>query len=208
VNQDLGLNFSDILRSVLRQDPNIILVGEIRDEQSAAIAVEAAATGHLVLSSLHTHSTLETLVRLRNLEVKPYLMASALRGVISQRLVPRLVPGYTEPVPLDDPVVERLKHLDVLEPQWSGALYRGKPTKDGPVRGESGRVAVYEILSVSDTVRDLIDRAAPAADVRKAIDEDAFFSFARYSRLLLTNGLAAPEHIEKIFPKRPTLMQF
>jgi general secretion pathway protein E len=208
VNLDLGLDFSDILRSVLRQDPNIILVGEIRDEKSAAIAVEAATTGHLVLSSLHTHSALETLARLRNLDVKPYLLASALRGVISQHLVPRLAPGFTQPVPPDDPVVQRLKRLEILEPDWRGPLWRGKHTKDGPPEGEAGRLAVYEILSVSDTVRDLIDRSAVASEIRQAVDDDSFFSFARYSRLLLADGLVSPESIEKIFPKKPTLAMF
>ncbi len=90
VNREVGLTFATFMRAVLRQDPDVILVGEIRDAESAAIALEAATTGHLVLSSLHTHSAFETIARLRQLQVKPYLLADALRGVISQQLLPRL----------------------------------------------------------------------------------------------------------------------
>ena len=92
VNRERNLDFPHILRTIVRQDPDVILVGEIRDEESAALALEAAMTGHLVLSSLHTYSALETLVRLQDLKVRSYLLASALKGVISQQLLPRLLP--------------------------------------------------------------------------------------------------------------------
>ena len=140
VNRELGLDFARLLRTVLRQDPDVILVGEIRDVESAAVAAEAAITGHLVLSSLHTYSALETLVRLRNLGVKPYVLANALKGVISQKLVPRLCPGCTMPVSPDDPVVERLQELDILPEGWSGELLQGVDRDGCPPGGEAGRV--------------------------------------------------------------------
>ena len=203
VNRELGLDFPNILRTILRQDPDVILVGEIRDAESAALALEAAMTGHLVLSSLHTYDALETLVRLQDLEVKPYLLASALKGVISQQLLPRLCPGCTEPIPSDAAVVARLKTLGVLEADWSGVLYRGKDCEGFPPGGESGRVGVYETMFVTEQLRDLIDRAAPRSELEKALDQQYFFSFPRYCRFLLKEGLAAPERVERILPKKP-----
>ena len=105
VNRAVGLDFAHILRTVLRQDPDILLVGEIRDPESAIIALEAATTGHLVLSSLHTDTALETIGRLVNLNCKPTLIAAALRGIISQILVPRVCPRCAVEVPADDPQI-------------------------------------------------------------------------------------------------------
>jgi general secretion pathway protein E len=150
VNRELDLDFPNILRTVLRQDPDVILVGEIRDAESAALALEAAMTGHLVLSSLHTYDALETLVRLRDLQVKPYLLASALKGVISQQLLPRLCPGCTEPVPSDSPVVARLRTLGVLEADWSGACSK----RTGP--------ACYTAARTARAFRLVVNRAALA----------------------------------------------
>jgi type II secretory ATPase GspE/PulE/Tfp pilus assembly ATPase PilB-like protein len=202
VNRELDLDFPNILRTVLRQDPDVILVGEIRDAESAALALEAAMTGHLVLSSLHTYDALETLVRLRDLQVKPYLLASALKGVISQQLLPRLCPGCTEPVPADSAVVARLRTLGVLEADWSGVLSRGKDCKGFPLGGESGRVGAYEVMFVTDQLRDLIYGGAPRIEYEKALDPQDFFSFSRYYRFLLKAGLVAPERVERILPEK------
>jgi type II secretory ATPase GspE/PulE/Tfp pilus assembly ATPase PilB-like protein len=202
VNRELELDFPMILRSILRQDPNVILVGEIRDEESAAIALEAATTGHLVLSSMHTYSTLETLIRLRSLNVQPYLLADALKGVISQKLVPRLCPGFTEPVGPDDPVIGRLRNLGVLDSHWSGTLYRGNDGSGGANTGESGRVGLFELLSITDDVRDLIDRSAPFRDIVNCLGPACYFPFARYGRFLLEKGIVAPDRIVSLFPRK------
>jgi type II secretory ATPase GspE/PulE/Tfp pilus assembly ATPase PilB-like protein len=203
VNRDRKLDFPNILRTIVRQDPDVILVGEIRDTESAALALEAAMTGHLVLSSLHTHTALETLVRLQDLEVRPYLLANALKGVISQQLLPRLCPGSTEPVPSDAAVITRLKTLGVLEADWSGVLSRGKDCEGFPPGGESGRVGTYEVMFITDQLRDRIDRGAPRSDLEKTLDPQYFFSFSRYCRFLLKEGLVAPEHVERMIPKKP-----
>ena len=202
VDPNHSFGFSEILRSVLRQDPDILMVGEIRDRQSAAIAVEAATTGHLVLSSMHTHSALETLARLRNLEIPSYLLADALRGVISQTLVPRLHPGFTEPVPLDDPVVRRLIEQGVLESSEELELQRGAPGEDGPVDGEQGRVGLYEFMAIDEQMRDQIDRGATRQELEAALTPETYFSFARYSRMLLDRGGVAPERIERALPSQ------
>jgi type IV pilus assembly protein PilB len=146
---------------------------------------------------------METLVRLQDLEVKPYLLASALKGVISQQLLPRLSPGCTEAVPAHAAVITRLKSSGVLEADWSGVLYRGKASEGSPSGGESGRVGAYEIMFVTDRLRDLIDRAAPLSELEKALDQQYFFSLPRYCRFLLKEGLVAPERVERILPKKP-----
>jgi type II secretory ATPase GspE/PulE/Tfp pilus assembly ATPase PilB-like protein len=202
VNRELDLGFAEILRSVLRQDPDVILVGEMRDAESAAIAVEAAATGHLVLSTLHTHSALETLVRLRNLHIKPYLLANALKGIVSQQLVRRLAPGYTQPVPVDDACMSNLKQIGVLPECWRGTLQRGRQEDGGPQGGESGRLGVFEVLTVTDPLRERIEGSATQSEIAAGLDEGSFLSFARYSRMLLADHYVAPEAVLEIFPRR------
>lgn len=202
-HNDFG--FSSILRSVLRQDPDILMVGEIRDRESAAIAVEAATTGHLVLSSMHTHTAFETLARLRSLDVPSYLLADALRGVISQTLVPRLHPGYAQTVPQDDPVVHRLKQLGVLDPSSNAQLRRGAVGADGTIDGEHGRVGLFEFMAITDELRNFIDRGAPREEMEAALSPDTYFSFARYSRMLLESGQVSPDRIERALPLMPTL---
>lgn len=167
------------------------------------MCLEAATTGHLVLSSLHTYSALETLVRLRNLGVRPYLLAAALRGVVSQQLVPRLCPGCTEPVHPEEPIVQRLCEAGIVAEDTRDKLVRGVNREDGPLDGEKGRLGVFEILSITDQLRDLVDRSAPASDLQQALRPECFFSMQQYCRFLLQVGLASPERIESILPKRP-----
>jgi type IV pilus assembly protein PilB len=145
---------------------------------------------------------METLVRLRDLGVKPYILANSLSGVISQKLVPRLCPGATEEMRPDAPVVDELKRIGVLEEDWSGTLHRGVEREGGPPGGEKGRVGVFEMLSISDDLRDMIDRAAPASDMEGHLSDDCFLSFRRYCRYLLAEGLVAPDRIVRLFPRR------
>jgi type II secretory ATPase GspE/PulE/Tfp pilus assembly ATPase PilB-like protein len=189
---------------VLRQDPDVILVGEIRDGESAAMAAEAATTGHLVLSSLHTYSALDAVVRLRDLRVPPYMIAAGLRGVITQQLVPRLVPGFTDEVPPDDPMVRRLVELGVLEEGWDQPLVRGRDSVDGPPGGESGRVAIYEMLAVPPALSAAIDRSSPLSELQSCLDPTCSVTFRDYSRFLLKEGIVAPERIVNVLPPGPT----
>lgn len=206
VSDNTDMSFASILRTVLRQDPDVIMVGEIRDEASATAAVEAATTGHLVLSSLHTHSALETISRLRKLGVPPYLLADALRGVVSQRLLPRLAPGCTQPVPADSPSIAELKQLSVLPHDWSGELVAGCETPDGPPNGEEGRVGMYEVLYVTDAVRRMIDADSSTSQMANALDGESFSSFRQYCRFLLEQGLISPARAARAFPKKSMTM--
>lgn len=207
VDRDHGMSFADILRAVLRQDPDVILVGEIRDAESAAMAAEAATTGHLVLSSLHTYSALESIVRLRDLRVPPYLIAAGLKGVITQQLVPRLAPGYTSEVAANDPTVKRLKELGVLDENWSQPLMCGRDEPDGPPGGELGRVGVFEMLSVTPQLRAAIDGGGSLNDLEKCLDPTCFSSFSECARALLRDGIVAPASVLDVVPHGAVLIR-
>lgn len=207
VNHESGMDFPVILKSVLRQDPDVILVGEIRDRESAAMAAEAATTGHLVLSSLHTYSAIDAIVRMRDLGVEPYLLAAGLKGIVTQQLVPRLAPGCTEPVPAHDPAVQRLIELGIWDERTPGTLLRGRYGPDMPLGGEQGRLAVFEMLSVTSDLNAVIDRAGSMAEMQACLNSSCFASFADCARFLLAEGLVAPERILAAVPSRPSLLR-
>jgi type IV pilus assembly protein PilB len=160
VNEKTGMTFVAGLRSILRQDPDIISVGEIRDRETADIAFRSAVTGHLVLSTLHTNDAVSTLDRLDDIGVEPYMVATALKGVISQRLVRRICPNCKEEY---TPTEEELENLGIeMEPGLK--FYRGKGCPHCFDTGYHGRIAVFEILTINREIRRLIaDRKGRAA---------------------------------------------
>jgi type II secretory ATPase GspE/PulE/Tfp pilus assembly ATPase PilB-like protein len=149
-NEKAGFTFAKGLRAVLRQDPDIIMVGEIRDTETLATAVEASLTGHLVLSTLHTGSAISTITRLLDMGLEPYFVASALQAVVAQRLVRRIcVPCRVEvPLPLG------VRHL--FGDEVPATLWRGAGCPDCRGSGFSGRIGIFEMLRVTDKIRDLI----------------------------------------------------
>ncbi len=166
VNDKTGLTFSYALRSVLRQDPDVILVGEMRDEETSVIAHQASMTGHLVFSTLHTNDAVASVVRLRNLGIPPYMTASALNGVVAQRLVRTICTQCKEAY---DPTEEELKKGGV---RWSGRkLYRGAGCKSCSGTGYSGRVGIFEVMTVNQKVKSLISGDASEQEIfRAAVD--------------------------------------
>lgn len=150
VNNKAGLEFSTVLRSILRQDPDIIMIGEIRDPETAAIAVQASITGHLVLSTLHTNSSANTVTRLEDMGVEPYLISDAVIGIIAQRLVRRLCPNCKMP---REATEDELEFLGVTGPR---TIYDhcGCPACDGV--GYKGRIGVYEIMKMSAPIKRII----------------------------------------------------
>jgi type II secretory ATPase GspE/PulE/Tfp pilus assembly ATPase PilB-like protein/CheY-like chemotaxis protein len=164
VNPAIGLSFESVLRSTLRQDPNVILIGEIRDKETAEIAVKAALTGHLVLSSLHTASAPKAINRLMQMGLEPYLLASAVKLLISQRLLRRLCPACKVPAVLSD---KERKHLSEEEAGLVSRPFRCIGCKECSQTGYVGRVALYETMSVrTPQMRAAIASSAPLEMIR------------------------------------------
>jgi type IV pilus assembly protein PilB len=169
VRESIGLNFAAALRSFLRQDPNIILVGEIRDFETAEIAVKAALTGHLVLSTLHTNDAPSTVNRLMNMGIEPFLVASSLNLVCAQRLVRRICKNCSEPHPAQPQALIQAG----FSPEDAGAVVpnRGRGCDRCNNTGYKGRVGLYEVMEVTEDLRELILVGASALELRrKAVD--------------------------------------
>ncbi len=199
VDRALGVTFSQSLATALRQDPDVVLVGEMRDEESANIAVEAATTGHLVLSTVHCDFATEAIARLRRLNVKTFLIAATLRCVIAQRLVPRICRACAESA-ADQPIVDRLVASGIIEPAERATLRRGMGCDVCQGRGTIGRVGLYEVLLIDQTIRTLIERDAGWSEISAVLTNENFVSMQRYAKFLLTQGIVAPEHAAECFP--------
>lgn len=159
VNPTIGLSFADGLRSILRQDPDIIMIGEIRDQETARIAVQASLTGHLVLSTLHTNDSAGALTRLVDIGIEPFLIASSLVGVLAQRLVRVLCRECRTPVSLDAAEIEKLGS-DAAKSELPSRVYKAKGCPACMNSGYKGRTGIHEYLVVSDSVRSLLVKGA------------------------------------------------
>lgn len=196
INDKTGMTFASGLRSILRQDPDIIAVGEIRDGETADIAMRAAITGHVVLSTIHTNDAVGTIERLKDIGVETYLIASALRGVISQRLVRRICPNcraaYT-------PTAEELAELQM--PAAPGLqFYRGKGCPHCFNTGYRGRIAVFELLPVTAQVRALIEAGANRLELQKVImaPGSGFVSLQTNALRLVREGVTTSSEILRV----------
>ncbi|MEK7560819.1 MAG: ATPase, T2SS/T4P/T4SS family [Patescibacteria group bacterium] len=206
VHADIGFTFANGLRSLLRQDPNVLMVGEIRDKETAALAINASLTGHLVLSTLHTNSAAGALPRLIDMGIEPFLIASTVSAIISQRLVRRLceekdVYTLSEPeqaalskdVPIEA-MIERLKKEKVIGPKAApGAIEwaRPRPSDDCP-EGYKGRIGIHEVLEVTPTIRELIMKNEDAERINKQAEDEGMIS-------MLTEGIIrAAQHVTSI----------
>ena len=162
VNPKIGLTFANGLRSILRQDPDIIMVGEIRDAETAEIAIQASLTGHLVLSTLHTNDAASAVTRLVDMGIEPFLVASSLSGVVAQRLVRRLCPDCKTPYP---PTAVDARSVGLPSPPET-PFYRPGGCEKCLRTGYLGRVALFEILPADETIRSLILTRADADGIR------------------------------------------
>ncbi len=190
VNETSGFSFANGLRSILRQDPDIIALGEIRDGQTAKIALQAALTGHLILSTIHTKDALSTIGRLLEMGLEPYQISGALKGVISQRLVRRICPHCKESYP---PALEELSSLG-LPPNDLVRFYRGRGCPQCKGTGYLGRVGVFEILipdsRLQNAIREGGDRETLEAILARSGD---FVTLAKSCRRLVLNGTTTLE---------------
>ena len=163
VNDDVGLTFARALRSFLRQDPDIILVGEIRDLETAQIAVQASLTGHLVLSTLHTNDAPSSIVRLVDLGLEPFLLTATIEGIVAQRLVRKIAPSAREAY---TPSEEELMELGLRSSDVTGKVFY-RPRSDAEYGGYKGRMALFEIMTMDDTIRDMVMREESLSLVRE-----------------------------------------
>ena len=195
VNSHIDLNFSLLLRALLRQDPDIILLGEIRDKETAKIAVEAALTGHLVLSTLHTNSAIQAIVRLVEIGVEPYMVAPSVLGVLAQRLAARICEKCKEPYFPSEAVLSR--YFKEIPEDVEVPFYHGKGCAACRGGGFRGRVAFHEMLIVSNTIRSLITQNAGQRELTNAANAMGFRSlrFDGLKKVLL--GLTTPDEIDR-----------
>lgn len=196
INEKIGMTFAGGLRAILRQDPDIIAVGEIRDGETADIAMRAAITGHVVLSTIHTNDAVGTVERLEDIGVEPYLIASALRGIISQRLVRRICPYCKQAY---DPTEEELRSLGV-EPEDGLKFYKGTGCQHCFNTGYRGRIAVFEMLPVNRKVRELIYARAGRTNIEKALKspDSGFVSLRENAIRLVKEGITTGAEVLRV----------
>ncbi|HRF28904.1 MAG TPA: ATPase, T2SS/T4P/T4SS family [Candidatus Saccharibacteria bacterium] len=219
VNSEVGLTFASGLRSILRQDPNVVMVGEIRDAETANLAVQAALTGHLVFSTLHTNSAAGVLPRLLDMGIEPFLIASTVNTIIGQRLVRRVAPkrdaynstpietqnilatvGHLLPTTKDQVAQfsEDLGYKDLpLAGQNAYTLVKGKDTPQTP-RGYSGRAGLYEVMDVTDEIQDLIVRRATSAEIQRKAIEQGMITMRQDGYLKALGGLTTIEEVNRV----------
>ncbi|MEP6710559.1 MAG: GspE/PulE family protein, partial [Candidatus Saccharibacteria bacterium] len=219
VNAEVGLTFANGLRSILRQDPDVVMVGEIRDAETANLAVQAALTGHLVFSTLHTSSAAGVLPRLLDMGIEPFLIASTVNTIIGQRLVRRVSPkrdaynstpietqnilttvGHLLPKTKEDVarISEDLGYKDLpLAGQNAYTLVKGKDTPATP-RGYSGRAGLYEVMDVNEEIQNLIVARATSAEIQRKAIEQGMITMRQDGYLKALQGLTTIEEVNRV----------
>ncbi len=192
VNEKIGLTFASALRAYLRQDPNIIMVGEIRDLETAEIAIRASLTGHLVLSTVHTNSAAATITRLVNMDIEPFLIASTLLSVLSQRLLRKICMKCKVEVKYPP---EILLDAGIDPKKIDFPLYKGEGCKECRGTGYKGRIGVFENMLVTARIRDLILKKAPAEDIEKVAVEEGMLTLRESALEKLRQGLTSVEEV-------------
>ncbi len=193
MKDQIGLNFAAALRAFLRQDPNIILVGEIRDFETAEIAVKAALTGHLVLSTLHTNDAPSTISRLMNMGIEPFLVATSVNLICAQRLVRRICANCKEPVKVPDQAMldagftaEEIKTVQIQIGKGCGTCNK---------TGYKGRVGLYEVMEINDELRELILVGASALELKKKAMDNGMLTLRRSGLVKIAAGLTTIEEV-------------
>ena len=195
VNAKAGLTFAAALRSILRQDPDIIMIGEIRDGETATIAVQAAITGHLVVSTLHTNSAASTVTRVIDMGIEPYIIGDALVGVIAQRLVRRLCQACKQPRLATEAEKKALRVEDLSE---DVVIYEPKGCPLCNDTGYSGRIGVYEMMAVSPALQVVIAKGATADVIEKKALEEGMSTLRMSEGRHVLNGITSIEEMKKI----------
>ncbi len=198
VNEKIGLTFSNVLRAFLRQDPDIILVGEIRDYETADIAIRASLTGHLVLSTLHTNDAPTTVTRLTDMGIEPFLVGSSLIMVVAQRLVRKLCPNCKVPHDVPKEALVRIGLID--SPEEDIVIYRAseKGCDHCGYTGYKGRTAVFEVMEVDEEIRKMIIKGATADDLRSVAVKKGMRTLYRAGLLKVKRGITSLEEVNRV----------
>src|ERR1022692_2133181 len=195
MKEQIGLNFAAALRSFLRQDPNIILVSEIRDFETAEIAIKAALTGHLVLSTLHTNGAPETITRLMNMGIEPFLVATSVHLICAQRLVRRICKDCIEV--MDVPAQTLLDAGFTPEESKSVKIQKGKGCGVCNNTGYKGRCGLYEVMEVDDEIRELVLVGASAVELKKKAIERGMITLRRSGLIKVMAGMTTLEEVAR-----------
>ena len=195
MKEQIGLNFAAALRAFLRQDPNIILVGEIRDFETAEIAIKAALTGHLVLSTLHTNGAPETITRLMNMGIEPFLVATSVHLICAQRLVRRICRDCSETV--DVPVQALLDEGFTPEEAKTVKIQKGRGCAVCSNTGFKGRAGLYEVMEVDDEIRELVLVGASAVELKKKAIERGMITLRRSGLVKVAAGITTLEEVAR-----------
>jgi type IV pilus assembly protein PilB len=195
MKESIGLNFAAALRAFLRQDPNVILVGEIRDFETAEIAIKAALTGHLVLSTLHTNGAPETISRLMNMGIEPFLVATAVHLICAQRLIRRICVECREEVPM--PPQAKVDAGFTPEESKTVKIFKGKGCAVCNGTGYKGRAGLYEVMEVDDEIRELILIGASAVELKKKAIERGMITLRRSGLVKVKEGVSTLEEVAR-----------
>ena len=205
VNPKAGITFATGLRSILRQDPDVILIGEIRDRDTSEIAHQAALTGHLVLSTLHTNDAPEAITRLMDIGVEPYLISSSVIGVLAQRLVRTICPACKSPYPADPNLLSELGDVEETRPREASkskeplTLHRGKGCKNCKQSGYWGRTGIFELLFVNERIKQLIAEKASTQVIREAAKKTIGMVSLREDGLRkVLKGITTLEEVDRV----------
>ena len=196
VREGIGLGFHEILRSMLRQAPNIILVGEIRDREVGEIAIQAALTGHLVFSTLHTNDAPSAITRLVDMGIKPFLVASSIQAIMAQRLIRILCPKCKQVDPNPDP--KFLSLIGLSPADGAGKVYKAVGCENCNRTGYRGRKAIFEMMLMNSQIRDLAFNLAPLPDVRKAAISNGMRTLVEDGKLKVLAGVTTPDEIARV----------
>jgi type IV pilus assembly protein PilB len=196
VNPAIGLTFASALRAFLRQDPDVLMVGEIRDLETGRIAIQAALTGHLVLSTLHTNDAVGAVTRLIDMGVEPFLLSATLEGVLAQRLVRRICPDCREPV---EPAAAALPAGSGFEPaQIEGhRFFRGRGCTACRETGYKGRIGLFEWLRMDEAIRELVLQRAPAPAIQRLAVASGMETLRAAGLRAVFDGLTTLEEVRR-----------
>ena len=196
INEKAGVTFAAALRSILRQDPDVILVGEIRDNETAQIAVQASQTGHLVLSTLHTNDAVSAITRLRDLGIPGFLISSSLLGIVAQRLVRVLCPHCKKESEISEDV--QIKWKSLLGAYSLPKAYSAPGCDKCNYTGYKGRIGIFEIVTVNENLRSLIADNIPESVIRKTLRETGFKTLIQDGIMKIEQGMTTPEELLRV----------